>query len=192
LANADGLDEVKALLCNYDWVSGKLRATSISATLDDYELVIQDRDLALIQQALRLSIPALARDRSQMRSQLLGRLRGTDSLAVKTLVVGAKKGPGRAWLCPRFPSLTPPGGALRQILLGHKGSINAVAFHPDGSRALSGAADNALRLWDLSTGACLSEYNADAPIGCVAFARDDLIVAGSADGRIHILEIREA
>jgi hypothetical protein len=40
-------------------------------------------------------------------------------------------------------------------------------------------------------GGCLAEYVADAAIKCVAFARDDLIVAGSEDGKIHILEIRE-
>jgi WD40 repeat protein len=66
-----------------------------------------------------------------------------------------------------------------------------VAVLADGSRALSGSDDHTLRLWDLATGKCLAEYYADAAIGCVAFARDDVIVACSADGRIHILEIRE-
>ena len=45
--------------------------------------------------------------------------------------------------------------------------------------------------WDLETGARLAEFTADAAISCGALARDDLIVAGSQDGRIHILEIRE-
>ncbi len=36
-----------------------------------------------------------------------------------------------------------------------------------------------------------AEYYADAAIGGVAFARNDLIVAASEDGRILILEIRE-
>ena len=144
-----------------------------------------------------------------------------------------RSGPGRVWLRPRFSSLTPPGGPLRQILVGHTGSVEAVAFLPDGSRALSGSSDNTLRLWDLASGEtlrtleghtsgvsavavlgdgsralsgssdntlrlwdlasgeCLAEYYADAKIDCLAFARDDLVVAGSADGRLHILEIRE-
>jgi len=66
-----------------------------------------------------------------------------------------------------------------------------VAVLGDGSRALAGSDDNTLRLWDLASGRCLAEYYANAAIGCAAFARDDLIVAGSADGKIHILEIRE-
>jgi WD40 repeat protein len=107
------------------------------------------------------------------------------------LVAGAEKEPGRVWLRPRFSSLTPPGGPLRQILVGHTGSVEAVGFLPDGSRALSGSSDNTLRLWDLASGECLAEYYADAKIDCLAFARDALVVAGSADGRLHILEIRE-
>jgi WD40 repeat protein len=61
----------------------------------------------------------------------------------------------------------------------------------DGRHALSGSDDCTLLMWDLATGECLAEYTADAVITCVAFARDDLVVAGSADGRLHILEIRE-
>ena len=275
LAAAERPNELKALLCDYDWLAAKLRATSVVAILADYELISNELDLTLIQQALRLSIPALARDRSQLPGQLLGRLRGVESPAVETLVAGAEKGPGRAWFCPRFPSLTPPGGPLRQILVGHRSGVSAVAFLPDGRRALSGSDDNTLRLWDLETGEtlrtleghthwvsavavladgrralsgsddhtlglwdletgatlgtlkghthsvsavavladrrralsgsddntlrlwdietgeCLAEFVTDAAITCAAFASDDLIVAGSADGRIHILEIRE-
>jgi WD40 repeat protein len=66
-----------------------------------------------------------------------------------------------------------------------------VAVLADGSRALSGSYDSTLRLWDPRTGSCLAGYTADAAISCVAFARNDLIVAGSVDGRIHILEIHE-
>jgi hypothetical protein len=133
LAAADRIDQLRALLCNYDWLAAKLRATNITALLADYDLVGQDPDLALIQQALRLSIPALARDRSHLPGQLLGRLRRTDGPAVKTLVAGAEEGPGRVWLRPRFSSLTPPGGPLRQILVGHAAPISAVAVLADGS-----------------------------------------------------------
>ena len=82
-------------------------------------------------------------------------------------------------------------GETLRTLEGHTRGVSAVAVLADGSRALSGSWDDTLRLWDLATGECLSEYTADAEISCVAFARDDLIVAGSADGKIHILEIRE-
>jgi WD40 repeat protein len=155
LVAADRLDEVKALLCNYDWLAAKLGATGITGMIDDYDLIAEDPDLILVQQALRLSIPALRRDRSQMPSQLLGRLRGSDSAAAKALVAGAEKGPGGVWLRPRFASLTPPGGPLCQVLVGHSDVVTAVAVLTDGRRALSGSADDTLRLWDLDTGESL-------------------------------------
>jgi WD40 repeat protein len=82
-------------------------------------------------------------------------------------------------------------GETLRTLEGHTSAVNAVAALADGRRAISGSDDHTLRLWDLATGGCLAEYAADAAINCVAFARDDLIVAGSADGRIHVLEICE-
>jgi hypothetical protein len=41
------------------------------------------------------------------------------------------------------------------LSLGHTASVRSVAWSPDGQRALSGAADNTVRLWDLAAGICL-------------------------------------
>jgi hypothetical protein len=101
LAAADRLHEPKALLCDYDWLSAKLRATNVAAILADSDLVVQNADLTLVQQALRLSIPALLRDRSQLPGQWLGRLREADDPTIRAWVAGAEQGPGRAWLRPR-------------------------------------------------------------------------------------------
>ena len=36
--------------------------------------------------------------------------------------------------------------------MGHSMSVTSVAFSPDGKTALSGSADNMVKLWDLATG----------------------------------------
>jgi WD40 repeat protein len=82
-------------------------------------------------------------------------------------------------------------GETLRTLEGHSNLVSSVAVLADSRRALSGSFDNTLRLWDLATGQCVAEFTADAAIDCVAFARDDLVVAGSAEGKIHVLESRE-
>jgi WD40 repeat protein len=191
LVAADRIDQLKALLCDYEWLAAKLRATNITALLGDYDLVGQDPDLALIQQALRLSIPAISRNNSHLPGQLLGRLKGLSGPAIEALLEGADKGHSQIWLCPRFTSLTPPGGALVQFLTGHASMVSAVAVLADGSRSLSGSYDWTLRLWDLTTGETLRTLvGHTAPVQAVAMLADDSrALSGSDDNTLRLWDL---
>jgi WD40 repeat protein len=191
LQGADRLDELKALLCDYDWLAAKLRATDITTLLADYDLVASAPDLALIQQALRLSIPALFHGGMQLSGQLLGRLKGTGGAEIRALLAGAERGPGQVWLRPRFASLALPGGLLRQILVGHSGPVDAVALTADGSRALSGSSDNTLRLWDLAAGKTLLTFEGHTKrVGAVAVLADGRrALSGSWDNTLRLWDL---
>jgi WD40 repeat protein len=188
LAAADRLDEVKALLCNYDWLSAKLRVTDITAVIADYELTANDPDLTLVHRALRLSIPALAHDTSQLPSQLLGRLRGEDSSTIRALLAGAENATGSLWLCPRFGSLTRPDDPLGQILVGHTSCVIAVGVLAGENRALSGSLDNTLRLWDIATGKTLRVLEGHTePVSGLAWLADGRgALSASWDGTLRL------
>jgi WD40 repeat protein len=191
LTAAERLDELKALLSDYNWLTAKLRTTNIVSVLADYDLIVSDSELALIEQALRLSIPALLRDGSQLPSQLLGRLRGTGGPAIDTLLARAEQGPARAWLRPRFASLTPPGGPLRQILVGHTNWVSAVAVPADERCALSGSWDSTLRLWDLATGATLRilKGHTGSVTAVALFADGRRALSGSWDNTLRLWDL---
>ena len=64
------------------------------------------------------------------------------------------------------------------VQLGHTNKINTVATSPDGRLALSGSADNTLKLWDLNTGKEIRTFSGH--VGSV------LSVAISPDGRLAL------
>jgi len=56
---------------------------------------------------------------------------------------------------------------------GHSDSVTCVAFSPDGKLALSGSADNKVKLWDLSNGALLRTLEGHTDdVSSVAFSPD--------------------
>ncbi|HEY9600907.1 MAG TPA: hypothetical protein V6C85_04800, partial [Allocoleopsis sp.] len=109
------------------------------------------KTLKRIQGALRLSAHVLAKDKTQLAGQLLGRMQGFDVPEIQQLLSQAKQSKTTG-LRPLTPSLTSPGGQLLRTLSGHSWSVNAVAVTVDGKQAISASDDNTLKLWDLATG----------------------------------------
>ena len=152
IANAERWDELRKLLLDFDWIAAKLRVAGVNALLADYDYLGYDQSTRLIQGTLRLSANGLAKHGAQLAGQLIGRLRNAESPVIQAVLEqgqAAQKGP---WLRPLKATLTPPGGSLQRTLVGHTYSVNCVVITPDGSRTISAASDNTLKVWDLESG----------------------------------------
>ena len=73
--------------------------------------------------------------------------------------------------------------SILKTLIGHGAGIHAVAFSPDGSRALTGSDDKTAKLWNASTGALIRTFTGHGgAITSVAYSPDGgKILTGSKD-----------
>lgn len=98
-----------------------------------------------------------------------------------------------AWLNP--PALSSPGSiaaASLQWLPGHNGTVNSVAYSPDGSRIATAAADSTLRILDARTGEQILALQGHADgVNSVAYSNDGArIVTASEDCTLRVCDAR--
>jgi WD40 repeat protein len=80
-------------------------------------------------------------------------------------------------------------GRQRHTLSGHRGTIYAVGFSPDGARAVTGSFDTTLRLWDVATGQQIGADmtgHTEKVRALAVHPKDGRIVSGSMDGEIRV------
>src|SRR4028119_2224554 len=120
LAATSDSEKLYSLLTDYNFIEAKLSASGVQALIQDYDLATspdiitpdQTADqLKLIQEAIRLSAHILAKDQTQLATQLIARLMRFENPEIQALLAQAKhqKTP---WLRPLTPSATPPGRSL--------------------------------------------------------------------------------
>lgn len=86
-----------------------------------------------------------------------------------------------------FPQTEVPILKPRHVLSGHSRQIYAVAFTPDGTRAVTGSFDHDLRLWRVADGAEIAHLPGHGErVHGVAVAPDGTIVSGDENGEIRL------
>lgn len=110
LVGAERQTDLQTLLLDDRWIRAKLLATDINALLADYDWLPDNRDLRLVQGALRLSAHVLSRDPQQLQSHLHGRLLGQSSPRLQALVQQVAQYQASPWFRCLVSSLEPPGG----------------------------------------------------------------------------------
>lgn len=88
--------------------------------------------------------------------------------------------------------MEPEWGACLQILMGHSGHVNSVAFPSDGSCIASASGDYTIKIWDARSGACLQTLNAYSH--SVALSPDEICVSSDVycDNAIKIWDASRA
>ncbi len=94
-----------------------------------------------------------------------------------------------SWL-HRPPKVQQAWNAALQTLEGHSGSVQSIAFSPDGKLLASGSDDKTIKLWDTATGDVQTLEGHSGSIQSIAFSPDGkLLASGSGDETIKLWNI---
>ena len=182
--------KLRQLLFDFDWLQAKVDSVGLSALLADFNLLAPDVDGQLVQGAIRQMMHLLAKDKTQLAGQLIGRLGYYRTPEISELVAKASQWKGSTWLRPIIPTLSPPG-ALLQSIPAHEHRIYGVAATSDGKKLVSASLDHTPKVWDLETGEELQVLRGHTASAVrVAMMSDNRrVVSASHDGSLRVWDI---
>jgi WD40 repeat protein len=80
-------------------------------------------------------------------------------------------------------------GHVIKVLFGHTDAVIAVAINATGTLAASAGLDETVRGWDLRSGTEIAAFYGDAAMTSVSFTGETNVIAGSANGAVHLLDL---
>jgi WD40 repeat protein/serine/threonine protein kinase len=135
--------------------------------------------IALAEQALEHGQPVKAAQHLRQARALPGYSHATEALEMWRSLYG------------HFPKRSFHAGWEAATLEGHKGGVLSVCLSADGRLALSGSADETLKLWDVASGHCLRTFEGHTgAVDSVCLSADGrLALSGSWDNTLKLWEV---
>nr|XP_006819758.1 PREDICTED: leucine-rich repeat and WD repeat-containing protein KIAA1239-like [Saccoglossus kowalevskii] len=161
LLQSDRLGTLKVkVLCNYDWLIAKLKATSYSQLQEDFKMALQkypdDENITVVAETLSLSRDALQIHPHHLASQLVGRI--TKTAGLEELLKRARA-PDITSLTPFLPFLSPPGCQLVHSMAGHTSTITSMDITQDGRYIATASVDESIHIWAVKDGVLLKSVD---------------------------------
>ncbi|HTI70514.1 MAG TPA: TIR domain-containing protein [Candidatus Limnocylindria bacterium] len=94
---------------------------------------------------------------------------------------------------PTHPPVA-PGDAFPEVFLGHRSSVNACAWSPNGQFLLSASSDNSLKIWDASSAQCLHtlQGHSRSVLACAWSLNGQFLLSASLDNSLKIWDASSA
>jgi WD40 repeat protein len=191
LMEAGKLADAERVACDLRWAGLRVRESGPTVAAADLSLVGTPKAARLGAAIARTAHLLAPTDPAQAVVDILhSRLAGDPDWGPQ--VAALRESLQRPRLVGRWPLPDLLDPALRRVLTGHDGQVNAVAAAPDGSRLATGSSDGTVRIWDVATGqerAVLTGHRGRVHTVAVAPDGSWLATAGARDTRVRMWDM---
>ena len=186
LSNAGQTDQLKYLLWQINFWHNKVDIAGPNELLDDLFLLKYDEDLETARMALQLSVHIIEKDKSQLFSQLLGRLPTNKSPKINSFIREIENKSVGPRLIPLSQSLTSPGGNLQRTFEGPT-YISSILGLSDGKMVV---AKKHLWVINVEKGTVLQEISGHSDeVNAILELPNKRIVSASSDHTLKIWDL---
>lgn len=150
LSKSGRYQDLHNLYLNYCWLQSRLNTTDIYVLMADLWYLPEDEIIQLLGRSLHQSAYILARDKTQLTGQLLGRLLDEPTPEIQNLLKQAQHSQSEPWLRP-LSNCFMLSGRGELFKLGDN-TLPASVVPPDGKSVITIGSNSELRMWNVSNG----------------------------------------